>query len=239
MVLRFGLLSDIHFGQERDGTLVVDEDVRSKLLTDAAELAEERGKCNLVIVVGDTAFAGKESEYGRAGEWLDRLTKAVRCDAETDIRVVPGNHDCDLSQISRYAFAFHRSVRVGTPKSAYADLEDIGRRAEEANPLLPKLKAYRDFASGYESDFRSLACPLWTKDFQLADGITLRLVGTNSVQVSEGKDRAGDLILGTTQYILPDEPHAGADSAAVLRVVWEAGAVSEHRVSGDGTRVHR
>ena len=207
MVYRFVHLSDIHFGQEQNGTLVVHEDVRSALLVDASDLAERRGKAHLVIVGGDTAFQGETAEYKRAGEWLDKLTKAVKCDAETDVRVVPGNHDCDLSQNSRLALVFHGNIRGGTLESAYGDLEDIGRRDEEANPLLPKLKAYRDFASGYDSDFRSLACPLWTRDFEVADGIVLRLVGMNSVQISEGKDRAGDLILGCTQYVLPEEPH--------------------------------
>ena len=207
MVYRFVHVSDIHFGQERNGTLAVHEDVRSTLLADASELAEKQGKANLVIVGGDTAFKGAPAEYKRAGEWLDQLTKAVKCDAETDVRVVPGNHDCDLSQISRLALTFHRSMRDSTPKTAYADLEDIGKSVEQANPLLPKLKAYRDFASGYDSDFRSLACPLWTKDFELAEGIVLRLVGMNSVQISEGKDRAGDLILGSTQYVLPEKPY--------------------------------
>ena len=207
MVYRFVHLSDIHFGQERNGTLEVHEDVRNALLMDASELAEKQGKANLVIVGGDTAFQGKPAEYKQAGEWLDQLTKAVKCDAETDVRVVPGNHDCDLSQNSRLALVFHRNIRAGTPKSAYADLEDIGKSAEEANPLLPKLKAYRDFASGYDSDFQSLACPLWTRDFEVADGIFLRLVGMNSVQISEGKDTAGDLILGSTQYVLPEKPH--------------------------------
>ena len=207
MVYRFVHLSDIHFGQEREGTLVVHEDVRSALLLDASALAARRGKADLVIVGGDTAFRGEPDEYKRAGEWLDKLTEAVKCDAETDVRVVPGNHDCDLSQISRLALTFHRSIREGALKSAYGDLEDLGKRAEEANPLLPKLKAYRDFASGYDSDFRSLTCPLWTRDFEIAEGIVFRLVGMNSVQISEGKDRVGDLILGCTQYVLPEEPY--------------------------------
>ncbi len=206
MVYRFVQLSDIHFGQERDGTLVFQEEVRRKLLEDAAQMAEIRSHADLVVVVGDIAYAGKEVQYKTAGGWLDQLTKAARC-SETDVRVVPGNHDCDLDQLSRVARTVQRSIREGTPKSAYADLEDMAKDAEEANPLLPKFRAYRDFANGYESDFISVACPLWTKDFPLAAGISLRLVGMNSVLVSEGKDRSGDLILGNTQYTLPDEPH--------------------------------
>src|SRR5437016_1580697 len=102
MVYRFVQLSDIHFGQERGGSLPPHEDVRHTLLADTTQLAESRGPAHLVIVVGDTAFAGKEVQYKRAGEWLDQLTRAVKC-RENDVRVVPGNHDCDLSQNGRLA----------------------------------------------------------------------------------------------------------------------------------------
>ncbi len=206
MNIRFVQLSDIHFGQERDGTLVIHDDVRSELLADAATLAERRGPANLVVVAGDIAYRGQHAEYKRAGEWLDQLTKATNC-RETDVRVVPGNHDCDRTQISRLAYTAHRNIRAGKVKSAYADLEDYARGNEEANPLLPKLKAYRDFAAGYGSDFTSIACPSWSEDFPVPGGITLRLVGMNSVQISDAEDRAGSMVLGNTQYILPDRPH--------------------------------
>src|SRR5689334_24562065 len=98
MLYRFVQLSDIHFGQERDGTLVTHEDVRTHLLIDAASLADERGRADKVIVVGDVAYSGKADEYKIAEEWLDRLTLAVKCDV-TDVCVVPGNHDCDRTQI--------------------------------------------------------------------------------------------------------------------------------------------
>ncbi len=206
MAYRFVQLSDIHFGQEVDGERVVHDDVRSMLLQDASQLASTRGPAHLVIIVGDVTFAGKKSEYEQVGEWLDQLTNAVKC-GETDVRVVPGNHDCDRSQLSRLALMAHRTIREGTPKSAHADLDDLAKHAEEANPLLPKLKAYREFAARYGSDFESVARPLWTKNFSLAAGITLRLVGMNSVQVSDADDHPGKMILGSTQYILPDEPH--------------------------------
>src|SRR5437588_3325308 len=156
MDCRFVQLSDIHFGQERDGSRVVHHDVRSMLVADAAELAERRGQAHRIIVVGDTAFSGKEAEYKEAGIWLDQLTRAVKC-RETDVRVVPGNHDCDRSQIPSWVItSVHRKIREGRPKSVYADLEGMAKGTEEANPLLPKLKAYRDFAAGYDSDFASM-----------------------------------------------------------------------------------
>src|ERR1039458_5391037 len=206
MLYRFVQLSDIHFGQERDGTLVKHEDVRMHLLTDAASFADARGPANLVIVVGDIAYSGKTDEYKIAEEWLDRLTVAVKCD-ETDVCVVPGNHDCDRTQIRSVCRTVHRGIRAGTPKSAYAELEDMAKGPEEANPLLPKLKAYRAFAASYDSDFRSIASPSWTKNLALGAGITLQLVGMNSVQVCDNEDKPASMILGNAQYIFPEEPH--------------------------------
>jgi predicted phosphodiesterase len=204
--VRFVQLSDIHFGQERDGTLVAQDDIRKMLVRDATELAEAHGPAHLIIVAGDTAFAGKEAQYKHASDWLEQLANAVKC-LGTDIRVVPGNHDCDLSQISRLARTMHRSIRTGTIEDAYADLEDAAKRSEEANPLLPKLEAYRAFAGAHDSDFESAERPFWTKDFALLGGATLRLVGMTSVLVSDDDDRQGDMILGNSQYILSDEQH--------------------------------
>ena len=176
------------------------------LLQDAANLAESRGDAHLVVVVGDIAYSAKDAQYKLAGEWLDQLTKAVKC-GETNVRVVPGNHDCDEAALTRAARNAHRTLRDGTVASAYADLEDAAKGSEEANPFLPKLKAYREFAAGYDSDFESASRPLWTKDVSLAPGVTLQLVGMNSVQVSDPKsDQAGNMILGNSQYTLSERP---------------------------------
>ena len=173
MCCRFVQLSDIHFGQERAGERVFYKDVREHLLLDANALATKRGRANLVLIVGDTAFAGKKSDYEKAGAWLDKLTEAVGCD-QTGVRLVPGNHDCDRTQLNRLSKNIHKVIRDGTAKSAYADLEELSTGNEEANPLLPKLRAYRDFALEYDSDFQSIGRPVWEKDLPLAEGVRLR-----------------------------------------------------------------
>jgi predicted phosphodiesterase len=208
MKYRFVQLSDIHFGQERGGTRVVHEDVRRKLIDDARELAGLRGAPDLVIIVGDTAFAGKDEEYKRAAEWLDEVTRAVGC-RDTDVRVVPGNHDCDRDHITSVTKMVNGTLRSRDVQFAHATLEEMARGPEEQHPLLPKLGAYRKFALSYNSDFESVGRPLWTKDFPLADGIVLRLVGMNSVQVcsANSEDQPGTMVLGSQQYILPDETH--------------------------------
>jgi hypothetical protein len=46
---RFIHLSDIHFGQERDGTLVIHEDARQKLIEDCADFARDNGPADGIL----------------------------------------------------------------------------------------------------------------------------------------------------------------------------------------------
>ena len=101
-------LSDIHFGQEKKGGKVVARtDVRDRLVDDVAAFFTDRRKrggppATGVIVTGDIAYAGKKPQYDAAGAWLDRVAMAAGC-PNTSVRVVPGNHDVDLEQITQGA----------------------------------------------------------------------------------------------------------------------------------------
>jgi predicted phosphodiesterase len=208
MTVKFLQLSDIHFGQEKDGTLPEHDDVRQRLIEDAQIMAGKRGPADMILVVGDTAYSGKDHEYKRAGIWLDVLAKAVGC-KEKAVRIVPGNHDCDRSKVSEVCKMIHDVIRSGTPKSAHSHLEKIAKDADGPNPspspLLPKLEAYHGFASSYNCNFKSTGTPLWFHDFEFPEGVTLRLFGMNSVQVCDEKDDAGNMVLGNTQYVLDFE----------------------------------
>lgn len=201
MVLRFVQLSDIHFGQERDGSVVTHDDVRDHLIKDAAVMAADRGPATRVLIVGDTAYSGKKKEYDTAGAFLDRLTRAAKC-PETHVRVVPGNHDCDLEHVGYVCRMMHKQLRQESVGASYGLLEALAKEPEDAHPLLPKLGAYRTFAAGYDSKFESIGKPIWTEDFDFPNGVTLRLVGLNSVQVCEGSDKIGTMLLGNEQYTL-------------------------------------
>lgn len=64
-------LSDIHFGQERDGgEVAVNEDAKVRLIDDArAEVRRMEGIAAGVIVTGDIAYSGKQDEYQKAAKW--------------------------------------------------------------------------------------------------------------------------------------------------------------------------
>lgn len=201
---RFLHLSDIHFGQEKDGTLVKHDHVRNALLADVEELAKNRGDATRVLITGDISYSGKHGEYTTATDWLEKLTKACGCD-ETHVSTIPGNHDCDLSAISHQAKIVYAQFRVSTPEQVQANLSGISQDGETSNPFLPKLQAYREFARGYGCDFESPARPFWIRSFDLPRGIKLKFHGFTSVQVSDLTDEIGNIVLGNQQYTISEE----------------------------------
>jgi 3',5'-cyclic AMP phosphodiesterase CpdA len=184
MTYRFLHLSDIHFGQEKKGTLPKHEFVRDALVTDAKSLAESRGAATRILITGDIAYSGKQEEFTRATAWLEKLTEACGC-GETHVSTIPGNHDCDVQGISNQAKMIYAQLRLNTPEQVQANLDGIAQDDESANPFLPKLRAYRDFAGGYGCDFESTSRPLWVRDFDFPGGIKLRFHGLTSVQVKQ------------------------------------------------------
>lgn len=107
-------LSDIHFGQERDHSLHIHNDVKDQLIADAAEVIRNLpgGVAHGILVTGDIAQAGKADQYMDAGRWLDKLAKAVGCDLFR-IQMVPGNHDLDRSLLSKGAQLMLDAIRAG------------------------------------------------------------------------------------------------------------------------------
>lgn len=207
MACRFLHLSDIHFGQENNGTLVKHEHIRDALIKDAEILAKKRGPVARILVTGDISYSGNPDEYKSATQWLEKLTEACGCD-ETHVSTIPGNHDCDRKAISNQARMIYAQLRAtSSPELVRAQLHEINEDGESANPFLPKLQAYRQFANGYGCDFESPDRPLWVRDIDLPGGIKLRLLGFTSVQVSDKDDAVGKMILGNQQYTIAEEPN--------------------------------
>lgn len=204
MPQRFVHLSDLHFGQEKHGTLPKHEAVRQAILKDVRELAEKRGAVSRILITGDVAFAGKTEEYKAAAQWLDELTRACGCQ-ETDISTIPGNHDCDRDEISASAKMIYGVLRSGSSQAAQAHMHDITKDGDSTNPFLPKLRVYREFASAYGCDLDSAMKPCWRRDIALLGGVRLRLHGLTSVKVSNDEDAPGKMLLGNEQYIFDEE----------------------------------
>lgn len=197
--LRFVHLSDIHFGQSSGGELVMHEDARAEVLTDCAKMQRKLGNADGIIVTGDLAYAGKTEEYGSCGFWLDELTNVVGCD-ETDVFVIPGNHDVDFDRIKPILKMVHDRVRSATATDAVVVLESAS--ADDESLILRPLESYVDFANRYGCHLPSASKPYWRKPFRFPGGQELILTGLTSVIVSNREDARGNLLLGKPQYIL-------------------------------------
>lgn len=196
-------LSDIHFGQERGADLIINNDAKERLIDDAQEQVERHvgAPANGIIVTGDIAFGGKAKEYTHAGEWLDRLAKAVGC-PPTAVKLVPGNHDIDRDRISASCgYLIDEIIKGGEAK-----LNAFLKNEDDQRALYARFAAYHPFALGYQ-------CPLQTIDGiasdlreELAPGRWIRFFGLNSALICSPKDEEGKLILGAAQRVLPTEP---------------------------------
>ena len=197
-------LSDIHFGQETGGQLYIHDDVKEELVEDVAGFVNnEMGTPIMgIIVSGDITYSGKESEFQEAGKWLDKLSTAGGC-GQTDVHVVPGNHDIDRDQLSEAA-------RIMLEKIAEEGDEALDRclkRDDDKEALYGRLSSYRSFAEGY-------GCPLDLSGGHAGNAFSLKLVpdrsirflGLNSALACSNKDVKGQLLLGAKQRALRNQP---------------------------------
>jgi hypothetical protein len=212
--LRFVHLSDIHFGQEVDGSRPEHDDIRSALLRDCKKRADDLGNAHGILVTGDIAYSGKRSEYDRAGIWLESIAEAVGCH-KIAIHTIPGNHDVDVSKVDYIVEMLQRDLRQASALNVQEILTKIVPDDAETSPLLDKLAEYRIFASRYNSDFLSVATPISEKEVKFPSGHILRFRGLTSVQVSDLSDSnfRGHMVLGNRQYIF--EPQENIEYVAM------------------------
>jgi nucleoside phosphorylase/predicted phosphodiesterase len=199
---RFVHLSDIHFGQEVGAIHGPHHNVRSELIRDCKERFGSLGKADGILINGDIAFSGKKDQFDRAAAWIGEMAAAVGCAEETDVRVIPGNHDVDRSQINYFCDTVHNHLRGIDSAGLDAELAKIAAANEESNPLLPKLNNYRVFASRYGCDFNPVERLSWRKTYAFDANHRFEIVGLTSVLVCDGNDAKDKMILGSNQYII-------------------------------------
>lgn len=91
-MLRILLLSDIHFIHCEDD----ENDYRSleTAFVEAMDEVRDSGGLTQILICGDIANKGQESEYQTAEAFLKRVFEHLGCDEkQTQVYVVPGNHD--------------------------------------------------------------------------------------------------------------------------------------------------
>lgn len=203
--LVFVHLSDIHFTRS-SGVSVhdLDKNVRNELTLDASEVAKRIGPVTGVLITGDIAFSGAETEFEQATIWLREFCRAIGCHEES-VWVVPGNHDVVRNKTMRMLTRkLHQSV---TMENADVDreLRDIFSDAQSAEVLLEPLADYNRFAGRFGCSI-SAEKHFWERDLKLACGTQVRLRGLTSVLVSNELDRRTSLVLGAAQAAIERAP---------------------------------
>lgn len=203
MSIAFVHLSDIHFGQERGGVVVVHDDAKARLIEDLAAMVERLPdkKAAGIIITGDIAYTGKANEYKIAAGWLDDVAAAAKC-AITDIMVVPGNHDIDRDEISSSAEWQLSEIQT----KGEAALDKFLANERDRAVLYARFTAYIPFAEAYNCSMDCQGGLASKRVVELVPGRSLQFMGLNSALVCKGKDKEGELLLGTRQRVLPVQP---------------------------------
>ena len=199
MALTYVHLSDIHFGQERGPEVYVHDDVKDCLDRGHLRSAGEHGDFadGGVIVTGDVAFSGKAEEYDSAGVWLDRLTGVIGCE-QTDVMVVPGNHDIDRDRIS----ALGKLMLAEMLEGGESELDRFLADEHDREVLYAKFADYREFATAYGCRLESDGGVAIERRVEIAPGRVLRFVGLNSALLCSKEDKEGSLLIGGKQRVL-------------------------------------
>ena len=203
MSIGFVHLSDIHFGQEKGGTIRINNDIKGCLIDDVKLVSRslESGRAAGIVVTGDIAFGGRASEYRAAAAWLDKVADAAGCDI-TDIQVVPGNHDIDWGEITKLTeIMLEKIVAEGEPALDSFLASDADREL-----LFRRFSAYRPFAEGYRCPLDTNAELAEERVAKLAPGRAIRFIRLNSALASSKNDEEGKLLLGARQRVLNQRP---------------------------------
>jgi calcineurin-like phosphoesterase family protein len=193
-------LSDIHFGQEKDGGWhKTNTDAKERLMDDVQAVLMARGaNASGIIVTGDIAYSAQPHEYAAAGVWLDELAARIGCD-RFSIQLVPGNHDIDRQALTKAIKWKIEQIRSNGDAMLDMFLDD----EKERESLFTRFAAYRDFSEGYGCDLDPYGEYSADHSVPLAEGRSLRFVRLNSALICSMKDIEGSLILGARQRVIP------------------------------------
>lgn len=195
-------LSDIHFGQERDDTVHIHNDVKQQLIADAAEVisALPGAAAQGILVTGDIAYAGKRPQYEDAGRWLDELAGRIGCPIHR-VQMVPGNHDVDRDKLSIGGSQLLDYIRAG----GAPEYERVVNNPHDRASLLARFEDYGRFSFGYDCALDEDVRFATNMCVELAPGRRIRFIRMNSSLLCHGKERddAPELMIGARQFTIP------------------------------------
>jgi hypothetical protein len=197
-------ISDIHFSQEPNPA-----SGRIQQLVGAVR-SESLDVTSLILIVsGDVAYSGKQSEYSTATDFIVELEQALRSIKATEFLgtvVVPGNHDCDFDNEGNV-----RPVLLSTVESLVGAVAASGDVVEQLLKVQEAFFSFEELVSGRPHPRADRL--LWSRDFVSSDGkILVRCL--NTAWVSRKKELPGQLFFPS--QVIPDI--SATDAAVVLSV---------------------
>ena len=183
-------LSDLHF---RDKDQYDQSIVINGLLEDVHSLMQAEGpKPNAIFITGDIAYSGKVSEYEIADKFLNQISKITGLN-NSQIFLVPGNHDVDRSSISQF---FLNASSVLTDRKSLTAL--IGN-PNEVSLFTERHRNYSEFIKRFPwSQNFSRSGLSYTSNFVVND-VKISVIGLNSAWLTGiGVDK-GNVIVGERQ----------------------------------------
>ena len=208
-MLTFLHLSDIHCNQRHMQYWDPDEDLRRELLRDLPAVLPFDRPVDAVLVTGDIAFSGRQTEYQQISPWLADLAR-LACGDPDKILTVPGNHDVDRSRVdgNRLLVQSQQAIR-DAPESDLDQEMEASLRDPGSGPLLREpMAAYQAFAHRFGCDTPPTLL-WWDRVLPLGQGYSLRIRGVTSVLVTDQRDdeNAHRLAVPVQAFRLPREPN--------------------------------
>jgi hypothetical protein len=198
-------LSDIHFGQERDDTVHIHDDVKKQLIADAAEVIGRlrAGVAHGILVTGDIGYSGARTQYEDAGRWLDELAGSIHCPIH-QVQMVPGNHDVDRSKLSIGGSQLLDYIRAG----GAAEYERVVCNQADRASLLARFEDFGRFSFGYDCPLDGEVRYATNLRIELAPDRWIRFIRMNSSLLCHGNERddAPELMIGARQFTIPRHP---------------------------------
>ena len=190
--IRWLHISDLHL---RESEVWSQDAVLAAMLDDIARRNAAGVEFDFVLVTGDLAYSGQDSEYTLVEMFLDDLVRVIGV-TRAEVFCIPGNHDVDRN-CQKMCFSGAR-LALRSETEVYSFLSNEGER----ETLLMRLQAFRRFHERCFPDQNRI----YTEDglayvsLVTIDDIRIAVVGLNSAWLAEGgRSDHGQLLLGECQ----------------------------------------
>lgn len=204
-MIRILHLSDIHW-KDKLNALDTFKTIREGMIADVKRYIEQEKKIfNFILICGDIAFSGGETQYKRAAKFIENLCELTGC-GTSDVFVVPGNHDKNWKsspQILRELVNkhigeaknsdelladwlqndFYSAAMMFTP---YRDYEKFAYPYGCAEPLMHRFNKEKVTSESHYNEDEDLM--YWYEELGELNGYKIMLYGLNSTLFSDEGD---------------------------------------------------